>query len=518
MRDDPLAPGLDAGAPPTPAGRELDATAATTTHIADAISSGLGALLADKDVSEIASLEGSFVEVRRRGRRERLDVMIEGPLFALLRDAGAERGVVRMRTAGTQSGGVHTGAHDVVAGPLADGRIALRIVKTGAPEATFESLVEEGVLPPGVDLELRAAVLEGAGVIVAGPARAARKRVVGAIVRALAERLSFFGATDSLASLVAVPLEKGAPVVDKAKAAAALGCDVIAALDISPHTAVTLARAELGVPFVVSIAAPSWDGIEAAFDDARMHVSAFAGTTAIIGHGPDGAARLAELRGPMRAEGMNDAPSSAPNPTARGSAANTSATLASRGLPSSTPSPAASPSPSSSMRDVAAPAEVSGLRARPSFASASSASSLSSMRDARSQEGAPLDDALPPLAALPAAWASDAPDDDPGWELGEPPPAGGDDPPSTSPSMPTSATNASGAPKGSFDAALAAAGKGKPSFAPRAPKPHPQTAQLRGAPMGGAGGDPFGGLTLEPPPGGPRVDPGDDSGDDEDNR
>lgn len=500
-------------APPTPAGRELDATAATTTQIAAAIASGLGALLGDKDISEISSLEGSFVEVRRRGRRERLDVMIEGPLFALLRDAGAERGVVRMRTAGTQSGGVLTGAHDVVAGPLADGRIALRIVKTSAPDATFEALVEEGILPPGVDVELRAAVLEGAGVIVAGPARAARRRVVGAIVRALAERLSFFGATDSLASLVAVPLEKGAPVVDKAKAAAALGCDVIAALDIAPHVAVALARAELGVPFVVSIAAPSWDSIAFAFDDARMHVGAFAGTTAIIGYGPDGAARLAELRGAVRADGTDDHARSTVPVNARGSAPNaSSATLASRGLPSSPSSPPSSSSQAAMpSRDTGAPAEVSGLRARPSFASAPSM---------RSQEGATVDDALPSLAALPAAWASDAPDADPGWELGEPPPAGGDDAPALARS--SSAAPPSRAAKGSFDAALAAQKSGKPSFAPRPPKPHPQAAQLRGAAIGG---DPFGGLTLEPPPGGPSLSDGgddggdaDEPGDDEDNR
>jgi hypothetical protein len=51
---------------------------------------------------------------------------------------------------------------------------------------------------------------------------------------------------------------------------------------------------------------------------------------------------------------------------------------------------------------------------------------------------------------------------------------------------------------GSFDAALAAQ-KQRPSFTPRPPRPHPQAGALRG-------GDPFGGLTFEPPPGGPGED------------
>jgi hypothetical protein len=88
--------------------------------------------------------------------------------------------------------------------------------------------------------------------------------------------------------------------------------------------------------------------------------------------------------------------------------------------------------------------------------------------------------------APPAEWASEDIDDDPGWELG---PVGAS----------SSATSSPPAP-GTFDAALQAVSK-RPTFAPKAPPPHPQAAALRGT----------GGLTFEPPAGG-RGDGDDDGG------
>jgi hypothetical protein len=135
------------------------------------------------------------------------------------------------------------------------------------------------------------------------------------------------------------------------------------------------------------------------------------------------------------------------------------------------------------------PAEVSGLRERPRSSSGAAV-------DAQFVDGA---EPLPPLDALPSSWASNAPDDDPGWELGDPVPP--ED--AMTPSGPVSASTSTNAPKGSFDAALAKQ-KARPSFAPRAPATHPQAASLRGRDAKGA--DPFGGLTFEPPPGGPAGD------------
>jgi hypothetical protein len=56
---------------------------------------------------------------------------------------------------------------------------------------------------------------------------------------------------------------------------------------------------------------------------------------------------------------------------------------------------------------------------------------------------------------------------------------------------------------GSFDAALQQAAR-RPAFTPKAPAPHPQASALRGT----------GGLTFEPPGGGPAGghDDGDDGG------
>jgi len=87
-----------------------------------------------------------------------------------------------------------------------------------------------------------------------------------------------------------------------------------------------------------------------------------------------------------------------------------------------------------------------------------------------------IDDAPIQLEAPPAEWASEDIDDDPGWELG---PVGAS----------TSATSSPPQP-GTFDAALQAAAK-RPTFSPKAPPVHPQTAALRGT----------GGLTFEPPGG-----------------
>jgi hypothetical protein len=369
-----------------------------SASVCEAVAAGFGALLADRDVAEIGSLEGGSVDVLRRGRRERLDVILEGPLFALLREAGAETDVLTLRL---------PSGDDLIAGPLADGRVALRVRKaTPLESSALEQLIEEGVLHAGIDVELRAAVLEGAGVAVIGPARVARRRVLVAIVRSLSHRLSFFGVTDTLSSLLPVPLAKGALVVDKARAAVALGCDALCALDISPREAIELVRAELGVPLVVAVATPSMDALAAAFRDAKLSVSALAGTTAVIGHGPDGGSRLVELHGPTRA---------------------------------------ADP--------VAAPPVA---------------------RDAGT-------------TALPDAWASEHADDDPGWELVTAPDLSE---PVHAPSEPQTAPR-----PGSFDEALASK-RGKPSFAPR-----------RAASGQAMRTDPFGGLTLEPPPGGPVDDP-----------
>ena len=105
---------------------------------------------------------------------------------------------------------------------------------------------------------------------------------------------------------------------------------------------------------------------------------------------------------------------------------------------------------------------------------------------------------LPPLEPLapgpPTGWASSSPDDDPGWELSDgAPPAQVDEPPATRP-----------AADSEFDRVLADV-RGRPSFTPRPPDMHPQARRLQG--------DPFGGLTFEPPRGQPDGDEPDEEPD-----
>lgn len=402
-----------------------------------AVESALGALLRDRDVSDIESLEGGIISVVRRGRRQRLDAILEGELFALLREQGAENHVVRVRL---------KHGHALVCGPLVDGRLALRIEKAPLLDATLDALVEEGLLPPGVSSELVAAVLEGAGLLVLGPSRAGRQRVVGAVVRALQAHLSFFGVTDGLHGLLPVPA--GATVVDKALGALSLGADALCGLDVTGADLGAVVRTSPGVPLVMSVAASSMDALAAALGD--LPVVAAAGQSAVVGHAPDGQPRLVELHGPTRAGDEVDSPSASES---------TSGTAGL--LPS--------------IANAGSPREVSGLRERPR-----AAATVVVDRD---------EAALPQLGSLPAGWASDAPDDDPGWELAGLPPV------SDAPPAP-----------GSFDAALAAQ-KTRPTFAPRPPSTHPQTATLKSR---GLGGDPFGGLTFEPPPGGPPSGDGED--------
>lgn len=444
----------------------------------EAVEAALGALLRDRDVSEIDSLEGGMLQVVRRGRRERLDSLLEGPLFALLRDALAARapdpaqgvapaGVLRARL---------KGGHELGVGTLVDGRLALRITKAPSLDVRLEALVEEGLLPPGIPEELVAAVLAGGGLVVLGPSRAGRQRVVAAVVRALQARLSFFGVSSALAALLPVPAAAGGDAsaaarltLTRARDAVALGADALCAFELDGAELAALVRASPGVPLVASVAATSMDALAAALDG--VPVVAAASHSAVVGHGPDGQPRLLELHGPPAAHPVALAASGA-----SGDDDDDDDDRSGSRLPSID-------------EDAAAPREVSGLRARPLRTSIAASAAMVVVEEP----------GLPPLTALPAGWASDAPDDDPGWELAGAPVGEGSAPPTP----------------GSFDAVLSAQ-KRRPSFAPRAPEPHPQAGALQGgagatAKSRGLGVDPFGGLTFEPPPGGGDGPPEDET-------
>jgi hypothetical protein len=392
----------------TIAGSFIDALAA-------AVAAALGPLVGDKDTSQVDLVEGGLPEIVRRGRRERLSALVEGPLFEIVRESGAATALVKAAL----PGGVH-----VVAGPLADGRVAL-----------------SGVLPAGVDVELLAAVLVGHGLIVAGPARAARDRLAVAVAVAACARVRVVAIGPDVPAR-ALPAPVADDVVARARAAVELGADVLFALDLPPASLAALLTEPLAVPLVATTPAASMEGLMSRLSGLPR---AAVGMVAVCGFDAEGRPRLVELHGDAMA------PASMASTTSMATPVMATATASLPTAPTVAPAPISpSPSPSSA----------------PLRATSSSPSAV------RQPPHEPIPDAPIELDALPAEWASEDIDDDPGWELG---------------SLGAS-SSASSPPPGSFDAALQAVAK-RPTFAPKSPPLHPQAAALRGT----------GGLTFEPP-------------------
>lgn len=405
-----------------------------TATVASAVAAALGALVADKDTSQVDVVEGGLPEVVRRGRRERLSALVEGPLFEILRDAGAAAGPIELAL----PGGV-----GLVAGPLVDGRVAVSVRRAPPTDASLAHLVEEGVIPPGVDGELVASVFLGQGLVVLGPAQAARTRLAVAVARAATARLRVCALGPCVpAQALPAPIGAGGDdVIARAKAACALGADVLFALHLSPAELAGLLRLPLPVPLIATVASSSMEGLTLGLDGLPR---ALLGLAAVIAFDPEGRPRLVELHGETS------------------------------GTPS--PSPA-----SPTVNDTPAPALLASM--------SSSSLPSSSLPSRRQSPVVTVDDGPVVLEALPADWASQDIDDDPGWELG-PVDASTSASSSSSPSSSSSSSSSSAATAGSFDAALQAAAK-RPTFSPRPPPVHPQTAALRGT----------GGLTFEPPGG-----------------
>lgn len=386
----------------------MSAVAAADEALAAAVDDAVGALVADKDVVDVAAVEGGLVEVVRRGKRERMQTLLEGPLFALVRERMGD-------PARTTSWRLKQRAV-LTALPLVDGRVALRVQKAPPSDAQLAHLVEEGVVPGGVDGEFVAAVLEGGGVGFVGPARAAHRRVAVAVARALSPLVRVACLSDDPIAGCLPPVDVGVDgggAVARARAAVAAGADVVVALGVDVDDAVALCDAALPVPLIASIDVASVAALEARFG-ARKTRALFA-IVAVVGFAPDGRPRLVELHG-----GVADAAPAVALAAPTSAAATTTAPSA--------PPPTPQAAPSTTTR--AAPA-------------------------------APLGE-VPPLGdAPPADWASDDVDDDPGWELGS----------LADPLKP--------AAPGSFEAALQQQAK-RPVFTPRPPPAHPQTASLKG--------------------------------------
>jgi hypothetical protein len=399
-----------------------------TEDLAHAAANAFGALLHDKDIATIDVVEGGLLEVSRRGRRERLQVLVEGPLFALLHEqllGAAHAGPWRRRL----PGGVV-----LTASLLVDGRTAVSVRRPAPTDVSLRHLVEEGVVPDGVDAELTAAVWQGQGVVVLGPARAAAQRLAVAVARSVGTQLRIV-ALGADVPAGAWPAPAVVDVVDRARTAAALGADVLFALDVPAADAVRLVDAALPVPMVLSLSVTAVELVHAALKGTPLR--ALAGVAAVVAWDGEGRARLVELHGePLGGAEAAPTPLLAPSSSSSLTVPVAPTTSSRPPLPSPqafVPSPSPSPSPSP----------------LPSFG---------------------VDDAPP------AEWASEDIDDDPGWELG---------------SLVEGARTSS-PPAGSFDAALKAVAT-RPTFSPRAPAAHPQMASLRGT--GGLDLEPPGGPT-----------------------
>ena len=315
--------------------------------LATATAAALGALLLDQDVSGVDVVEGGLPELVRRGRRERLQLLVEGPLFAVLRERGADNALFEVDL----PGGVH-----LAAGPLLDGRVAVSVRRAAPTDINLSDLVEEGLVPVGVPDELVAALHLGLGLVVLGPASSARTRLTVAVARAVSQQLRVMAlGTDVPAQSVPAPRVAGDDdLVTRARAASALGADVLYAHAVTVVELASLLRASLPVPLLASVAVSNM----ALLREGLGTLSPLTvGLAAVVGFDPEGCPRLLELHGDSGASSSSSSPSS------------------SSSLPSS---------------------------------SSSSSSTLSSVDD----------DTVAPDDAPPAEWASQDIDDDPGWELG----------------------------------------------------------------------------------------------------
>ena len=281
--------------------------------LATATAAALGALLLDKDVSGVDVVEGGLPELVRRGRRERLQLLVEGPLFAVLRERGADNALFEVDL----PGGVH-----LAAGPLLDGRVAVSVRRAAPTDVNLSDLVEEGLVPVGVPDELVAALHLGLGLVVLGPASSARTRLSVAVARAVSKQLRVMAlGTDVPAQSVPAPRVAGDDdLVARARAASALGADVLYAHAVTVVELASLLRASLPVPLLASVAVSNM----ALLREGLGTLSPLTvGLAAVVGFDPEGCPRLLELHGDSGAS------SSSPSSSLPSSSSSSSSTLSS---------------------------------------------------------------------------------------------------------------------------------------------------------------------------------------------
>jgi hypothetical protein len=359
--------------------------------------------------------------------------------------------------------------HSLTAAPVGDEKIFLHLSMAPRGDVRLGDLVDEGLLPEvGAELVLGVAQA-GNGLLVIGTARSAARRLAIAVARELADNaaLMSIGGVNAEWLLPAPDVPGG--VAARARTAVGLGAETLLAPPLSLNEVIMLAREQLPVPVIAAVDVASVAALNAAFAtaDGAVSVDSVASQVCVVGRSPVGRAVLLEQHAPA--------------------------------VDTVSPSPSRSTSTSSSSR-----APVVERAREPDLVSPAPRALPPAGSTSRASRAPPVE--LPPVPPLtdgpPADWASSEASEDPGWELGDAADGDGvvaydgrhdDDAPAE--------------PKSAFDNVLSGM-KERPTFKPRPPDAHPQTRQLKEEML--PEGDPFGGLTFEPPEGGPEPAEGDD--------
>jgi hypothetical protein len=200
--------------------------------------------------------------------------------------------------------------------------VAVSVRRAAPTDVNLSDLVEEGLVPVGVPDELVAALHLGLGLVVLGPASSARTRLSVAVARAVSKQLRVMAlGTDVPAQSVPAPRVAGDDdLVARARAASALGADVLYAHAVTVVELASLLRASLPVPLLASVAVSNM----ALLREGLGTLSPLTvGLAAVVGFDPEGCPRLLELHGDSGAS------SSSPSSSLPSSSSSSSSTLSS---------------------------------------------------------------------------------------------------------------------------------------------------------------------------------------------
>ena len=423
-------------------------------RIGDLVTESLQVFLSDRDVSEIRAQSSGGIQVVRRGRWERLQASLEPEIFeALERHAHTQAGDGKRKNAGVIPVAIDLPCAELRWNERVSGQ-EIWCHKHPPYDVTVDELVDSGVVSATDAESVLSHAAGGGGCLVLGPARYHTDRWVIALANALGtQRWMACARPGAEISWADCSLAPGQEWVEACRTQLLRGAEGLFTWGLSSAQFLQLCQARLGGLGIYGLRIASLEQLLELLDANDVRCTSAATQACVLGHDASGNMKLALHRfgavpdNPL-IHGRQDAPGVARE-----------------------------------LREVA-PAQAPVVPNDP--ISAAPPSRPTSIPDAV------LDDpfeGLPPLEPLPPgppnAWASNAPNDDPGWELGGGNPVG-------TPSGAASTTGTPGESNTGFADVMNQV-RARPTFQPRPPDPHPLARKLQT--------DPFGGLTLEPPAG-----------------